>query len=526
MRLIPSLRAFLVFGFLFAASASAQWHTSLHADSALCVLPGFDPNIQTFDDGSSIVCGTLASSIFVQRLDEFGNFQWPDYVEAHHNDSTDTPGGTQLITDGDGGVIMVWADHRGASSDENGYINNALYIQRVDKLGNVRWQSGGIQVAPAYTGQKGVRIVDDGQGGVIALVSQQDFYHPGSTNTASIWGVRYNSNGDKLWETKFDSATTADSLAGQSLIRAGNYAYATVGSYNGYSTLTFDLSGDAFNGQYWTPYGVNTSWDDSILFRVEFSGDVKMTKIGSSGDTIWVTHLPTYPTCAGVSSFRNDAALPDGKGGIFYLYVCGDTVFHVDAMGDYSLIRFPQIDSIGGYVFPDGQDGVVAIDYDLAGQRWDANGEALWPSTFRCLVDPENAYFRRFAPDHRGGIIATFWTTSGCIRVQHTGRTGAVGIVTSVGNEIGLPDSFELRQNYPNPFNPQTTIEYALPLATEVRLIIYDILGRQVQAVVDEWKPAGNHRAVLDFSNLPSGVYFYCLTAPRYIQTRKMLLVR
>ncbi len=75
-----------------------------------------------------------------------------------------------------------------------------------------------------------------------------------------------------------------------------------------------------------------------------------------------------------------------------------------------------------------------------------------------------------------------------------------------------LPEHYLLSQNYPNPFNPTTTIKYELPKAAYVRLVVYDILGREVKVLVDEQKEAGNYTVKFDGSDLPSGVYFYRIT--------------
>ncbi len=87
------------------------------------------------------------------------------------------------------------------------------------------------------------------------------------------------------------------------------------------------------------------------------------------------------------------------------------------------------------------------------------------------------------------------------------------------------PVTYALRQNYPNPFNPSTTIRWELPLASQVRLVVYDILGREVAVLVDGRLPAGVHEKLLDASGLPSGVYLCRLQAGGYTETRKMLLV-
>ncbi len=86
--------------------------------------------------------------------------------------------------------------------------------------------------------------------------------------------------------------------------------------------------------------------------------------------------------------------------------------------------------------------------------------------------------------------------------------------------------SFNLSQNYPNPFNPSTTIKFAIPQNEFVTLKIYDILGKEVTTLINEEMIAGNYTKTWDANNLSSGVYFYKLTAGKFTETKKMMLVR
>jgi outer membrane protein assembly factor BamB len=100
-----------------------------------------------------------------------------------------------------------------------------------------------------------------------------------------------------------------------------------------------------------------------------------------------------------------------------------------------------------------------------------------------------------------------------------------------VGEERRLPGDFALSQNYPNPFNPSTTIEFSLPVQSDVRLTIYDVLGREVQSYTLDRVPAGMHKVVWDGKNrigmqAASGVYYYRLRAGTVVKTRSMILVR
>lgn len=97
------------------------------------------------------------------------------------------------------------------------------------------------------------------------------------------------------------------------------------------------------------------------------------------------------------------------------------------------------------------------------------------------------------------------------------------GIKTS-GN--GLPRSFVLSQNYPNPFNPQTTISYDVPFATNVSIIVYNVLGQKVADLVNGYTPAGIHQVAFNASGMSSGVYFCVMKADGKLFTTKMVLVK
>ncbi len=89
-----------------------------------------------------------------------------------------------------------------------------------------------------------------------------------------------------------------------------------------------------------------------------------------------------------------------------------------------------------------------------------------------------------------------------------------------------LPVAVALFQNYPNPFNPSTTIGYQLPVSGHVRLAVFDLLGREVAVLVNERKEAGTHTVTFEAAGLASGVYFYRLTTPGRVETRRMNVLR
>jgi len=100
--------------------------------------------------------------------------------------------------------------------------------------------------------------------------------------------------------------------------------------------------------------------------------------------------------------------------------------------------------------------------------------------------------------------------------------------ITSVKNEkeINIPSTIVLYQNYPNPFNPGTRLSFVISHSSFVSLKVYDVLGNEIAKLLNEGKPAGTYEINFDASELSSGIYFYTITAGKFKETKKMILLR
>lgn len=123
------------------------------------------------------------------------------------------------------------------------------------------------------------------------------------------------------------------------------------------------------------------------------------------------------------------------------------------------------------------------------------------------------------------------------LRVQHNGGSPEaylLGWGLRINNSVTgieplsniIPGKFSLEQNYPNPFNPSTEIQFGVPKDVKVKISVFDILGREVQVLADEFKTAGEYKVTFDASKLPSGVYFYTINAGTFSDTKKMILIK
>ena len=165
------------------------------------------------------------------------------------------------------------------------------------------------------------------------------------------------------------------------------------------------------------------------------------------------------------------------------------------------------VGSIGEGVFLTKDNGIT----------WTQVNEGLTNLSIRSLMITDNNYL--FAGTNNGFV---------CYRPL-------VEMITDVRNDVLSPAEFILSQNYPNPFNPVTRIKYNIPVgvrlagggqAQYVKLTVFDMLGREVEILVNERKAPGNYEVEFDASNLSSGVYFYRLQAGDFINTKKMILLK
>jgi len=143
--------------------------------------------------------------------------------------------------------------------------------------------------------------------------------------------------------------------------------------------------------------------------------------------------------------------------------------------------------------------------------------------------DQNNATFLWTAPQSGTGEVRLY------IAGHQGNYSGQNSRITLIANEVTtgiddnsskLPGDFALLGNYPNPFNASTAIKYVLPAAADVKVEIFDMLGRKVEVLTDENQQPGPHSVVWNASAQSSGVYFYRISAGDYSQTMRMTLLK
>ena len=122
-----------------------------------------------------------------------------------------------------------------------------------------------------------------------------------------------------------------------------------------------------------------------------------------------------------------------------------------------------------------------------------------------------------------GSRVANLYYQEFKARYTDCGGTGSIVLgVQRQSDEV--PSQFALMQNYPNPFNPATVIGYQVAAAGRISVIVFDVLGREIAQLVNEWAQPGTYSVRWNAQSVPSGVYFYRLRAGNTVITKKLLL--
>jgi hypothetical protein len=126
-----------------------------------------------------------------------------------------------------------------------------------------------------------------------------------------------------------------------------------------------------------------------------------------------------------------------------------------------------------------------------------------------------NKYYWRV--NASSAILIGPWSVIWNFRISPTGE---------INFETRYPNNFKLYSNYPNPFNPTTNIKFNVAKLSDVKIVVYDVTGREVQLLVNESLNPGTYETSFDGSNYSSGVYFYKIMAGDFSETKKMLLIK
>ena len=312
-----------------------------------------------------------------------------------------------------------------------------------------------------------------------------------TTNSGYNWYTQFiNSTGTNFYSVKFINANTGY-LAGDE-----NGIFKTT---NG--------------GTNWTNINnVHTSAFASLFFLDENTGyacgtNSKILKTTNSGLN-WISQYSgsaqTFHSIYFINNLTGFTASGISSGDIWKTTNGGTNWVPFNLNAQWTLTNVYFLNEQTGFV--SGYNGLLYSTTN-SGINWVPNNSNTFSQIYRILfTSPNTGYF------------------TGDLGLIKKTTTGGFTFIKNIN--IKLPKHFILSQNYPNPFNPVTKIKFQISKLSEVKLIIYDVLGREIATLVNEQLQPGTYETEWDASNYPSGVYFYKLITSDYTETRKMVLVK
>ncbi len=330
--------------------------------------------------------------------------------------------------------------------------------------------------------------------------------------------------------------------------------YASTGSQNNGDIITIDKTTGAgttigpslFSGIKDITIHPNTGIIYGLVTR---SGDADIVRVSAAGDA-YLLFTVAIPTMAGIAFNTTGTLYGITSGGDIYTIdlISGSTTFVVTGQGSYSGITFNPVTNelwaTSRSFVPPNKDAIFTVDLST-GDTTIIGHTGLNEITNDIVFDEnQNLYGVIGASSALNDFISIDVSNGAGTVVGSIGFKNILGLafeetgVTSVEDDANttVPTEFSLEQNYPNPFNPATTIKFSLPVNSDVKLVVYNMLGQAVATLLNEQRSAGTHSIVWNSSNangikLSSGIYFYKLNAvnnsgKEFQQTRKMILLK
>jgi uncharacterized delta-60 repeat protein len=426
----------------------------------------------------------------------------------------------------------------------------------------IKYNSAGVQQwvarynGPGNGNDRAYSLAVDGSGNV--YVTGESI---GSGTSYDYATIKYNSSGVQQWAVRYNGpGNSIDRGYSLAVDISGNVCVTGTSTGNGtnydYATIKYNSSGV----QQWAVRynGPGNNEDIAASLAVDIVGNVYLTGYSRSGSGIGTEDYATIKyNSAGVQQWvaryngtgnnddRANSLVYDSYGNV---YVTGQSIG--SGVGyDYATIKYNNsgvqqwvaryngpgngydyaysiaIDGSGN-IYVTGESPEIVTNSDYATIKYNNSGVQQWAARYNGPGNSDDVA-RSLAVDGSGNVYVTGYSRSGLnfgtedyATIKYSQPVG----ITQILNEI--PKEFALSQNYPNPFNPVTNIKFALPTSSFAKLVVFDVLGREVANLVNEQLKPGIYEVDFDGTNFPSGVYFYKLTSENFSQTRKMILVK
>lgn len=513
----------LVYHFQFtnAQQVTTEWVINNFNGYPVGVMIGLDNNDNVFVTGHA----GDHSKIITSKYDSNGNLIWERFYSVPNLGVN----ATWLSIDPSGNIIVTGYPRTYSSNP----VESGLLTLKYDNNGNLLWDK-----LISGTWAFAVRSIVDQSGNV--YVTGRDWQY---TATYDFVTIKYAPDGTQLWLDTFDQDGGFHTPTSMELDQSSNLFITGGGMSGGLITVMYSSNGvrqwvkeetgtpgqsirvDNAGGIFITGsyYDVNTGTGNDIrLIKYNYSGSLLWQKFYDFGNA-------EFGKLINIDSQSN--IFVSGYGAIQGEFYVGWLIAKFDPSGNllwYNRVKenqsweeFPYFTLVGPLdeIYVTGNVGIVSggtTYHGLETVRYNSNGDNVW-------IAEANLY----AGIGKGLALGTDQSLYDVGQFYYSIIKYSQSIPTNTGEvSLEVPETFNLLQNYPNPFNPTTAISFSVPFSAFTVLKVYDILGNEVTPLVSEEKPAGHYEVTWNATNLPSGIYFYTLTAGSFSQTKKMILLK
>ncbi len=442
----------------------------------------------------------------VQRVDAAGNLLWGEegltvYDADHNIFGHGLP--MVLLPDGQGGLSVFF------DLDDMDDINGVWFNHYDGNGQSTLADPQGVQLAETeyYSNIDGAVRMDDG--------TKMVFYHCGTDASRPLYAVAVNEAGETLWP---EPVVLADLYACEDLD-----TFETI--IQGDTVLTIICSNDSNRNAVYYLQGIDANGDllypdapldlEPITVRPGIAPRDANTfwcarQNGSYGEVVQVMDIQTGQVVGDPIELNSNTdyhwynlLCPDGEGGVYATWMCVD-----------------------GYTWDDMEMRYVHLKHDGSFASPDYNTEGL--------IFSDAPYEREdlvIAPDGFGGMLAVWNDYRGRLGYAPGDDVYAMRIhdmTTGMGepSSAKVPLAWSLQPAYPNPFNPSTVVPFMLPHRAQVKIAVFDVLGREVATLLNEPVNGGAHQVVWNGDKTASGVYFVRMQADDFTATRRVVLMK
>jgi hypothetical protein len=462
-----------------------------------------------------------------------------------------------IISDGNGGAYIAWTDHRFSVAPETGYKDSAsVYIQHVNSFGKMMWQENGIRISNGKDWASGVKLIQDGTGGVVAAWINEHDDPPSIYHWPSVIIQRLTATGEMLWQQDLVKIISSESEPDICLSilndeRGGFLTCCWEGIFR------FDMQGELswqvndIPGRL-TDYSLISDGGGGGIFyyfnHVNFNYKFYIQRTNNKGAILWGENGIFVDTKIPMKYMTS--IVQDKENGAYISWIDSNYSYHYNRIDSNGNLLWNDLDlSFGTFngvrnLLSDQQSNVLLFFSDQLGsdkgfiQKLDKSNKLLWSQNHVLYSNSSN---RDSDPivisDNDNGVIITWYERYSYERwgifAQRINKNGELGCITSVKSNQKRDNlsQYGLFQNYPNPFNSQTTIQYKLPESGKVKLTIFNLNGKEVKTLFNKVQTKGNYQTSWkgrnnDRADVTSGIYLCQLNVNDKVTTKKLILAK